>query len=91
MSADNWTVCPKCEERTKEAKEHKELISAHGKIELAKSNEMQVKYQQEMEPVQSMREDYELGIREGVFEVSYSSYCETCKFEFKYKVSKAVV
>lgn len=59
MSADNWTICPKCKKDT-------------------------------------LREDYEVGIRNGVFEVNYGASCvyeghkPGCGFKYSYRRSERV-
>lgn len=86
MSANNWTICPKCEaEESKNAKEFsKKVEEAYGKVPVNEYLKMREQY---IEPTldSTLREDYEVGVWEGVFEVSYRCYCNICGYSFEYK------
>jgi predicted Zn-ribbon and HTH transcriptional regulator len=90
MSADNWTVCPKCESERLQEKDNLELKlrNSYGVISLDeyKQFEHTVKMFQQISVQETLREDYEIGIRHGEFSVSYSSSCEKCKFRFSFSV-----
>ncbi len=93
MSADNWTVCPKClaEDERKKAAALADAAAQYGKVsadvyesDMAAARQMQIK---ELES--TFREDYELGIHnDGSFFVSYHGGCRNCdaNFEYKYEV-----
>lgn len=91
MSADNWTFCPKC--REKHEKEWAEKVKAiedlYGKIPaeefISKREALKAKL-----PIfeETFREVYETGLgKDGIFRVSYSGFCQTCKFHFDYSYS----
>ena len=90
MSADNWTICPRCK-KTHEAERDARIIEAaekYGKVsadEWVKLNDLASKE----EPLEeSLREDYGIGIdSDGHFEVSYRCSCK-CGFRFAYKFSQ---
>lgn len=87
MSADNWTICPKCKIKNDKANEKHILDTAakYGKIpveeyiQLAKETEMPII----LKP--TLREDYEIGMAEKGFYVSYSCQCTECGFSFSYE------
>lgn len=86
MSADNWTECPKCS---------KEALDAHGaKLEAAQASygnvsakeyrKLILEAEKPYEPEITLREDYEIGIYNGKFRVSYRAHCSVCGFTYKY-------
>ena len=89
MSADNWAVCPKCEQL--EAKEiaslEKGLSNSYGKIPAAQWREQfdNLASRKRNESKQTLREDYEIGIYKGEFDVTYSASCDVCGFVFTFK------
>lgn len=92
MSADNWTTCPKCKwnEEKKKEKDIKKLNKYYGKIP---ASEFAEKYKKINEPILidcTLREDYEIGISDGLFEGEYRASCSECKFSFEWKDSKIV-
>jgi hypothetical protein len=77
MSADNWTKCPKCSNED-------EIHKKYGKIPLKEFNLL-------LESVNTkdiLREDYEIGIYDGTFSVSYHAQCTKCDYEFSFKTEK---
>jgi len=88
MSADRWTICPKCEiEETRAAKEFsKKVEDSYGKVPAEEYLEMKMK-EQDIEPIleATLREDYEIGVREGALEVSYTCSCNVCRFSFEHR------
>jgi hypothetical protein len=91
MGADKYTECPKC--LKKREVEFKKFETKHnesyGKVSrdtylknIEKLNEMK----RELDtPIKTVREDFEIGIYDGEFEVDYSSSCSKCDFAFTYK------
>jgi len=85
MSADNWGECPRCTGAVK-----KQLTEAYGKVSI----EEYEKLQRDLEevPANTLREDYEIGIRNEVFSVSYHASCQYpgslgragCGFQFQF-------
>ena len=89
MSADNWTKCPNCgDTHEKEiARRRAALNKSYGKVDaaeyLTKTRELEEFSKQEQED--TLREDYEQGIYEGKYYVSYHGSCTACDFSFEYK------
>lgn len=95
MSADNWTVCPRC--RLKPEVNHSaikvELMQkakeAYGKLppeEYEKLKRTAMDYDDNPELPDNFREDYEQGVLEdGTYFVSYHGECHDCGFKFSYK------
>lgn len=86
MSADNWATCPKCKQEVED-----KAKNAYGKVSeseylaiLKAHNDTQSGLRQDL------REDWEIGIYDGVFEVSYFASCEKCGFEFSYSHKEKV-
>lgn len=94
MSANNWTVCPKCESAHRAScdKLESELHESYGKVSLNEYSDLKdaLTERQNEELTKEMREDFEIGIEDGVFEYSYSAYCYACNFKFKKTDSQKV-
>jgi hypothetical protein len=92
VSADKWTVCPKCKIRHEKRIESNEQILAeqYGKIDLVSYKLLEERlgavpdeYEDE-----EMREDYELFMDDdGHLYISYSAYCtnDECDFRYNFK------
>ncbi len=95
MSADNWTICPKCIKTHKDARD-KAIASVRAQYGKLTSDEFIAKLRDaeaaKPTPTQeTLREDYELGTsKEGVFMVSYSCGCSECGFTFKHRYEQDV-
>lgn len=89
MSADNWTICPRCMKATRDAatKSAKKLLAAYGKIGADEyERRLLVQATTPRKPVDSIREDWEIGMdADGKFTVVYSCSCDICGFSFEYK------
>lgn len=91
MSADSWSVCPRCDDKIK--KEYKkasdEIENSYGKVSLEEYRNLvdKLKNIKKVEECgNNLREDYELGIKlSGLFYVNYSGYCTVCGFVFNYE------
>jgi len=83
MSADNWTQCPQCSKKKIEL--NNRLKELYGKIGAEEYHKLQ-KDSDDLDRIISnnLREDYEQGINEGIYEVHYSARCNVCGFTFKY-------
>jgi len=58
---------------------------SYGKIPAAEYAKMMAEANEEHEPEETMREDYEIGVDElGEFEAYYRCSCERCGFEFRF-------
>jgi len=88
MGADNWTTCHICNKKLidKYDKNLEKVKATYGKvtaeeyeknIQLAKLAPSTIEH--------TLREDYEIGIEDGVLYISYNGTCSRCKFSFDYK------
>ncbi len=91
MSADNWTICPKCQAKHFDAvtAKAKELDDKYGKVTKAEYKQLESDFAalNTGSPEETLREDYEIGVFAGEFSVSYSGYCRTCDLHVQYKYS----
>lgn len=91
MSANNWTVCPRCARVWQDKKEaaHKKAAEVYGKVPPHKWMELTRKAEAVEGPEETMREDWEIGTRgSSTFQVGYSCACEKCGFRFSFKHSQ---
>ncbi len=88
MSADNWTVCPRCQYQ---ARQEQQRLLAETKASYGKVSEGDYLYlisKARQVPVREnvLREDYDLGITEGgLFHVLYRCECTRCGFVHVFK------
>lgn len=87
VSADNWSLCPKCKSEADE-KHRKQILSAgeaYGKVEPEEYLRLIVSAEVEINHENTLREDYELGVDEdGYFTVVYRCSCQ-CGFSYMYR------
>ena len=82
MSADNWTICPQCSKtyRSRAAVGKQALNDAYGKVSLEEYQNLQdnfhnvVKEEDDLE--ETLREDYQQGIRQGTYSVSITLHVQ---------------
>lgn len=93
MSADNWTYCPKCHKNELDTRSKKELAikQSYGKMSAEEYLQSIKQLEEPVEYEQSLRENYEFGIFEGKFFVSYRASCSVCKYTFTFKEERAAV
>lgn len=90
MSADNWTICPRCfkeAEKAKAAKERK-AADAYGKKPVDAYLALRAEAEKPIALEETWREDFYIGIdRDGGsgFSVIYEARCTACGLTFKYK------
>lgn len=86
MSADNWTVCPRCKAKNDAAREAhaKTIRAAYGKVTVDEWEKLKTSVPPP-EPEDTLREDYEIGIRRGEFFAAYFASCNECGFTFEFK------
>ena len=88
MSADNWTVCPRCQKAEEARRElrRKQVEDSYGQVPaaeyLAAVERLTLEEQDGIK--ETLREDYDVGIDDGVFSVDYRASCSECKYEFSY-------
>lgn len=93
MSADNWAICPKCQELYNANQKARILGVAekYGKIPAEEYIKLSKEVSKEVELEATLREDYEFYIDDdGKFFATYSAECAVCDFHFKFKESKQV-
>ena len=96
MSADSWTLCPKCEKkRMADLKILTEEVEwSYGKVDkdhyLKLVNKLSVAENYKLGHEEyTLREDYEVSIDEGgEFYVDYRGSCAVCGFEFSYEYAE---
>lgn len=90
MSADNWTQCPQCSKKKIDL--NKRLDDLYGKIPIDEYKRLQEQSSLlDSCSNNSLREDYEQGIIDDVYEVHYEAHCKQCNFKFKYDFVKDVL
>lgn len=86
MSADNWTVCPKCvANRVKDVENAQSIIdSGYGAVseQVYKDALTLLNLNHKYVQPKTLREDWEIGIFDGQFEYSYRASCRACDFRF---------
>ena len=94
MSADNWAICPRCV-ATKErdlAAAQAAIDAAYGKVPVAEFDamrqELDAKRTEEIKP--TFREDYEIGVYDDEFFVSYKGRCTVCDLEHRFERSETL-
>ena len=91
MSANNWTYCPVCTGEAKAKIEAAEvnLTKIYGKVSaedyMAAVQEARELRKSGVADAETLREDYEIGIVDGEFHVSYRASCGICNFSFMFK------
>lgn len=87
MSADNWTICPKCKINNEAVREQerRRIATAYGKVTPEQYKEMCHKYDTQPEQAHTLREDYGQGIDEdGEYSCIYRCSCIVCGFSFNF-------
>jgi hypothetical protein len=99
MSADNWTQCPRCLVTNKAKADELDKIAseAYGKVSAEKFDKLRDEAKAFRKALYSddnfrstLREDYEIGMYSGEFQVSYSCGCRTCGFSFSHSHEEKV-
>lgn len=83
MSADRWTICPQCEKMLADEKVAllDKIQRSYGKVSEDEYQELLIELENlKQKPRRTLREDWELGVREGVFSVKYYAECSKCGF-----------
>lgn len=95
MSADNWAICPQCVKNLRD-----EILALHARVEQAYGTVNRDEYDRIVAELKSkegtqiikttLREDYEIGIVEDMFDIHYGASCTDCGYSFKYQYSEPV-
>lgn len=89
MSADNWSICPRCKAQNERAyaQAQERLASAYG--EVSETDYLAIKAVVEAglpAPDDTLREDYGIGTDElGVFRAYYRARCTVCSFKHEFE------
>jgi hypothetical protein len=67
----------------------KKVKDSYGKVSAEEYLCLTKQFEKPVEREQTLREDYELGIVENKFYVSYRASCTACKFSFTFKEERA--
>lgn len=83
MSADNWAICPRCEDRrqTRLRERAVEVQAAYGSVSVEEFDRLRnsLATDQAVEPANTFREDYEFyGAEDGTVHAAYSGGCSEC-------------
>lgn len=92
MSADNWTICPRCSEK-EEARVKQLRLKAGESYGKVTPDEYLKLLEEANKPVKcedTLREDYDIGVHKGVFTVSYRCSCEVCGLSYNFDFEKKV-
>lgn len=93
MSADNWAVCPRCR-RAKQADIDKRQAAIHamyGEVPVEDFDEARRQFEAEDWSVpETFREDWEIGLTDGVFFVSYRGRCSDCNLRYEFKTDHTI-
>jgi hypothetical protein len=88
MSADNWRVCPKCEQQQDELEDQarQQLARLYNSRPLSEFLALAEKIALPVSPLKpTFREDYEIGVWKGQLHVDYKGFCEVCGYEILYE------
>ncbi len=88
MSANNWTLCPRCMKsvEARKAEDKASVEDAYGVIPSEEYAKRREEAHEDIELDCTMREDYALGMNLlGEFTISFSASCSNCGFHFLYE------
>ena len=87
MSADNWTLCPKCTERiSREQKEKEQKIdSQYGVLPPSDFVRQYKESRNVINQEETLREDYDFYNNDGILLIKYRCGCSECDFVYEFK------
>lgn len=90
MSADRWSICPKCGKTPQEIRAEREqaLAEVYGKVPREEWEEMREAAAapiREDEAMETFREDWDIYLQDGAVNVSYTGYCARCGAHVEFK------
>lgn len=98
MSADNWTVCPRCLHKALIEKEElkRQVNELYGKIAIVEFDDLRAQAEAPLEIKHTFREDYETGMHSieevedlanvrGQFFVVYKGECQECGLRYEHR------
>lgn len=87
MSADSYSVCPRCKKAALKEYEdlQRQLHEGYGVLPLAEFDELRARAEKPFEIEESVREYYEFHLDpdESVLHISYHGKCDNCALEIK--------
>ncbi len=94
MSADNWAICPQCKQKVEQ--DQRALIAraanAYGNVSEVEYHKLKKEVASfPSAPEHTLREDYDMGIWEGKFEVTYKAACSECTFRHTFRATEEIV
>lgn len=96
MSADNWANCPKCNHKNADKRKaiDETVAKSYGLVSATAYSELQreadMRKAKLIDDGETLREDYEIGVRDGGFSVGYMAGCDRCGFRFKYEFKQEI-
>ena len=92
MSAKNWAICPKCGKTVEEIRENlrAEAKKAYGQIPEKRYLNMVTEAEAYIVIEDTLRENYEIGIWNGEFFISYHGHCDKCGFVKKFETTEPI-
>lgn len=93
MSADNWSLCPKCAVISEQQRQKKQAKAdkAYGKVSAEEYKRLLDDANFIQLPRETLREDYEISTdKDGQFSVDYGAGCTVCRFTFEYHYTTQV-
>ena len=93
MSADNWTICPRCKINAdrQQRKNEEAMIKAYGKVGAEEYERLRDIVLNRIEREESLREDYEQSMDDaGNYYVHYSCACSKCGFHWEFEHGEKV-
>ena len=94
MSADNWSICPRCNKKAKQEKADQKAKTheGYGKVPAEEYESMLVVSRQPIKIDETLREDFEFFISpDGLFSASYRASCDRCGFKHKFNHTRQIV
>lgn len=96
MSADAWSICPKCARKADEESRGKvqKAAEAYGKVEAREYEKILKEARQPINLEETLRQDFEIWVDEdGKFTISFYAQCtETeCDFKYQYKYEEQIM
>lgn len=91
MSANNWTVCPRCKREAEQRMDalRTQVATSYGKMGAEEWLRLRDESLKKLVIAEDFREDYEIyGASEGGIEVSYRGGCQKCGLSCKFTYSK---
>lgn len=93
MSANNWTICPKCKKRIEIAMQEKinNTKAVYGQFSPEEYEAAILKAREPISIDKTLREDCSFYIDNNCFfNIFYSAHCDKCDFEYEFNHSEQI-